>query len=282
MAINDLIYIRADTRDGAGGGVFILEWSEFGWPIKKFEQKIWQNKMFSVHLHCNYLTMLILLDPQMKKIHDVLFGPGAILDGYTDAYIRLKSLTKLPYTIGIKERGTRTHFVSALDDLYVQIEEELNKFSENLEGMLNRKMESFECNSTVSTFLIDGLDFLIKGSRLLDVIEHKHHYTSSQSRVNQESYEMLRFYWTSEIGKKYRGVNKNMGNSNQTAEKIAEKILQLLGFFEITKSESRGADLYAKKGLRHYEVDLKINDRKELIQIFSLVSLWGTYKKIYG
>jgi hypothetical protein len=226
--------------------------------------------------------MLILLDPQMKKIHDVLFGHGAILDGYTDAYIRLQGLKKLPYTIGIRERESRTEFESVLDDLYLQIEEELNRFSENLESLLNRKMQSFESDSTVSSFLIEGLEFLIKGSRLLDVIEHKHHYTSSQSRVNQESYEMLRFYWTSEVGKKYRGVNKNMGNSNQTPEKIAEKILQLLGFFEITKSESRGADIYAKKGLRHYEVDLKINERKELIQIFSLVSLWGTYKKIYG
>lgn len=225
--------------------------------------------------------MLLLLDTQMKNLYDVLFSKGAVLDGYYNALSKLGDLKTSPYSIGIREKGSGAAFVSVLDELYCQIEDEFKSYSENLNNLMSRRLHSFEDGSTVASLLVEGLSILVRGARLLDVVNLRYHYTSSKSKVNEECYEMLRIYFTSDQGKKIRGVNKNMGNSSQGPEKLAERILRMLDYIDIKYSDFSEVDMTAKKGHRHYDVELKFKNRKELIEIFSLVSLWGVYKKIY-
>ena len=245
------------------------------------------NKKFGRIINNPYLcgviefTMLLLLDPKMKNLYEVLFSKGSILDGYYNAMSNINNLKKQPFSIGIREKGTGAEFVSVLDELYSQVEDEFTAYSDNLNDLMSRRLQSFEEGATVVSYLVEGLSILVRGARLLNVINIKYHYTSSKSKVNEEYYEMLRIYFTSDKGKKIRCVNKNMGNSGQGPEKLAEKILRMLDYFDIQISGFSDVDMTAQKGHRHYDVELKFNNRKELIEIFSLVSLWGVYKKIY-
>lgn len=225
--------------------------------------------------------MLLLLDRKMLNLHEVLFSQGAILGGYYEAMNKIKNLRALPYTIGVRERGSETFFISVLDEFYTQLKEEFMLYDDILNKLLARRVNTFDDSSTVAAFLVEGMSLLVRGSRLLNVIDLKYHYGSSKSKVNDESYELLRIYYTSDKGEKIRGINKNMGNRSQSHEKIAEKILRLLDYSDIRISEYFEADIIAKREFRYYEIDLKINDRKELIEIFSLLSLWSVYKKKY-
>lgn len=249
--------------------------------FNKKVQIIWHKQKLYIPLYSNSTTMLLLLDHDMKNLYEVLFSKGSILGGYYDAMDKVKNLRALPYTIGVRERRSKTFFISVLDGFYTQLEEEFMLYSENFNKLLARRVNTFDDSSTVASFLVEGMALLVRGSRLLNIIDLKYHYGSSKSKVNDESYELLRIYYTSDKGEKIRGINKNMGNRSQSHEKIAEKILRLLDYSDIRMSEYHEADIIAKKELRYYEIDLKINDRKELIEIFSLLSLWGVYKKNY-
>ena len=262
--------MRPCLSHGEEGIIFII----------KVQKSCYNRKLF-IPLYSNSTTMLLLLDHNMKNLYEVLFSKGSILGGYYDAMDKVKNLRALPYTIGVRERRSNRFFISVLDGFYKQLEEEFVQYSENLNELLARRLNTFDDSSTVASFLVEGMELLVRGSRLLNIIDLKYHYASSKSKVNDESYELLRIYYTSDKGEKIRGINKNMGNRSQSHEKIAEKILRLLEYSDIRMSEYPEADMVAKKEFRYYEIDLKINGRKELIEIFSLLSLWEVYRKKY-
>jgi hypothetical protein len=236
-------------------------------------------------LSCNFQKMLLLLLPKMWNLYDVydiLYSDGSILHGYPKAKEKLNKLKSHPYKIGVKELGKQGKFISVLDELFLKIELEMTTYSTNLDKLLLQRLSSFGENETVASLVVGGLSQLVRGARLINVIDNIHHYTLSKSKSNDQSYEMLRIYWTSDKGKKVRGLNKNIGNSSVSQKKLAEKVLQLLGYTDIAgASRPYEADLVAKMGAKYFEFDLKAQSRADLIEMFSLLYLWKLYKEIY-
>lgn len=163
--------------------------------------------------------------------------------------------------------------------LYNEIKEEVLEYKNMTFELLGRKMASFTENDTVASFLESGMNHLVRGARLMNVIDLKYHYTSTKSKLNDEVYEMLRIYFTSNTGKRVRSVSKNLGNLQQTETAIATKILKLLGYTNIELVKDNRCDLTAKHGYSLFEFDLKIHNRTSLIEIYAFIYLWQLYLK---
>ena len=123
---------------------------------------------------------------------------------------------------------------------------------------------------------------LVRGARLLDVLNLKYHYTSSKSKINDEVYEMLRIYFTSDSGKRVRSLSKNMGNIRTKNDIIGSKILTMLGYthIELNKSYKQKFDFTARLGYEIFEIDVRSLDRTSLIETYTFVYLWQFYKKV--
>jgi hypothetical protein len=218
----------------------------------------------------------------VESVDDLLFKSGCILDGISTAQKKLEDLRKKPYSAGRRELGSQDDFSPILDDTYLEIENEITDYQLYIKTMLDRKLCSFNESETVAHFLLNGMRDLVRGSRLLDVLNLKYHYTSSKSTVNDEVYEMLRIYFTSDSGKRVRSVSKNMGNIRNKNDVIGTKILTMLGYTHIepNKYYTQKYDFTARFGYELFEIDVRNINRVSLIETYTFVYLWQHYKKV--
>ncbi len=215
-------------------------------------------------------------------VNDLLFGSGRLLDGIFTAQQKLEELRKKPYSVGRRELGSQDEYSSILDDTYSEIEKEINDYQLFIKSTLDRKLNSFNDSETIANFLIQGMGHLVRGARLLDVLNLKYHYTSSKSKLNDEVYEMLRIYFTSDSGKRVRSLSKNMGNIKTKNDVIGSKILTMLGYthVELNKNYNQKFDFTARLGYEIFEIDVRALDRTSLIETYTFVYLWQFYKKV--
>lgn len=218
----------------------------------------------------------------VESVEDLLFKSGCILNGISTAQDKLLELKNKSYSVGRRLPGTGESFVSVLDDLYAEIEKEISDYQSFIQSTLNRRLSSFNEAETVAEFLLQGMGHLVRGARLLDVLNLKYHYTSSKSKVNDEVYEMLRIYFTSETGKRIRSVSKNMGNIRTKNDVIGSKILSMLGYthIELNKNYRQKFDFTARFGYEIFEIDVRDINRMSLIETYTFVYLWQYYKKV--
>jgi hypothetical protein len=218
----------------------------------------------------------------VESVEDLLFKSGCILNGISTAQDKLLELKNKSYSVGRRLPGTGESFVSVLDDLYAEIEKEISDYQSFIQSTLNRRLSSFNEAETVAEFLLQGMGHLVRGARLLDVLNLKYHYTSSKSKVNDEVYEMLRIYFTSETGKRIRSVSKNMGNIRTKNDVIGSKILSMLGYTHIepNKNYRQKFDFTARFGYEIFEIDVRDINRMSLIETYTFVYLWQYYKKV--
>jgi hypothetical protein len=218
----------------------------------------------------------------IESVEDLLFKSGCILDGISTAQDKLLELRNKPYSVGRRLPGTEESFVSVLDDTYAEIEKEIYDYQSFIQSILNRRLSSFNETETVAKFLLQGMGHLVRGARLLDVLNLKYHYTSSKSKINDEVYEMLRIYFTSDSGKRVRSLSKNMGNIRTKNDIIGSKILTMLGYthVELNKSYKQKFDFTARLGYEIFEIDVRSLDRTSLIETYTFVYLWQFYKKV--
>jgi hypothetical protein len=218
----------------------------------------------------------------VESVEDLLFKSGCILNGISTAQDKLLELKNKPYSVGRRLPETGESFVSVLDDLYAEIEKEISDYQSFIQSTLNRRLSSFNEAETVAEFLLQGMGHLVRGARLLDVLNLKYHYTSSKSKVNDEVYEMLRIYFTSETGKRIRSVSKNMGNIRTKNDVIGSKILSMLGYthIELNKNYRQKFDFTARFGYEIFEIDVRDINRMSLIETYTFVYLWQYYKKV--
>ncbi len=218
----------------------------------------------------------------IESVEDLLFKSGCILDGISTAQDKLLELRNKPYSIGRRLPGTEESFVSVLNDTYTEIEKEIFDYQLFIQSTLNRTLSSFNETETVAKFLLQGMGYLVRGARLLDVLNLKYHYTSSKSKINDEVYEMLRIYFTSDSGKRVRSLSKNMGNIRTKNDIIGSKILTMLGYthVELNKNYKQKFDFTARLGYEIFEIDVRSLDRTSLIETYTFVYLWQFYKKV--
>jgi hypothetical protein len=238
-----------------------------------FNQNIWT---------CKKCPLLLLrIKKEMTKtpfnslsIEDLLFGNGCLLDGIFDAQKKLEELRKKPYSVGRREPGSHDDFSPILN--------EITDYQLFIKSLLDRKLSSFNDSDTVANFLLNGMRDLVRGARLLDVLKLKYHYTSSKSKVNDEVYEMLRIYFTSDSGKRVRSVSKNMGNIRNKNQVIGTKILSMLGYTHIEENKSlrNRFDFTARLGYEIFEIDVRNINRVSLIETYTFIYLWQYYKKV--
>jgi hypothetical protein len=216
------------------------------------------------------------------SVDDLLFGSGCLLYGIFDAQLKLEELRKKPYSVGRRELGSQDNFSPILDDTYSEIEKEIINYQLFVKTILDRKLISFNESETVANFLLKGMEDLVRGARLLDVLNLKYHYTSSKSKVNDEVYEMLRIYFTSDSGKRVRSVSKNMGNIRTKNDVIGSKILTMLGYTHIepNKNYTQKYDFTARYGYELFEIDVRNINRVSLIETYTFIYLWQYYKKV--
>lgn len=216
------------------------------------------------------------------SVEDLLFGNGCLLDGIFDAQKKLEELRKKPYSVGRREPGSHDNFSPILDDTYLEIENEITDYQLFIKSLLDRKLSSFNESETIASFLLRGMGDLVRGARLLDVLNLKYHYTSTKSKVNDEVYEMLRIYFTSDSGKRVRSVSKNMGNIRTKNEVIGTKILSMLGYTHIEENKSirHQFDFTARLGYEIFEIDIRSINRVSLIETYTFIYLWQYYKKV--
>lgn len=218
----------------------------------------------------------------IESVDDLLFKSGCILDGISTAQDKLLELKNKPYSVGRRLSGTEESFISVLDDTYAEIEKEIFDYQSFIQSTLNRRLSSFNETETVANFLLQGMSHLVRGARLLDVLNLKYHYTTSKSKINDEVYEMLRIYFTSDSGKRVRSLSKNMGNIRTKNDVIGSKILTMLGYthVELNKNYKQKFDFTARFGYEIFEIDVRSLDRTSLIETYTFVYLWQFYKKV--
>ena len=218
----------------------------------------------------------------IESVEDLLFKSGCILDGISTAQDKLLELRNKPYSVGRRLPGTEESFVSVLDETYTEIEKEIFDYQLFIQSTLDRSLSSFNETETVAKFLLQGMSHLVRGARLLDVLNLKYHYTSSKSKINDEVYEMLRIYFTSDSGKRVRSLSKNMGNIRTKNDIIGSKILTMLGYthVELNKNYKQKFDFTARLGYEIFEIDVRSLDRTSLIETYTFVYLWHFYKKV--
>jgi hypothetical protein len=218
----------------------------------------------------------------VENVEDLLFKSGCILDGISTAQDKLLELKNKPYSVGRRLPGTEESFISVLDDTYAEIEKEIFDYQSFIQSTLNRRLSSFNETETVANFLLQGMSYLVRGARLLDVLNLKYHYTTSKSKINDEVYEMLRIYFTSDSGKRVRSLSKNMGNIRTKNDVIGSKILTMLGYthVELNKNYKQKFDFTARFGYEIFEIDVRSLDRTSLIETYTFVYLWQFYKKV--
>lgn len=218
----------------------------------------------------------------IESVEDLLFRSGCILDGILTAQDKLLELRNKPYSVGRRLPGTEESFVSVLDDTYAEIEKEIFDYQSFIQSILNRRLSSFNETETVAKFLLQGMGHLVRGARLLDVLNLKYHYTSSKSKINDEVYEMLRIYFTSDSGKRVRSLSKNMGNIRTKNDVIGSKILTMLGYTHVEQNKNyrQKFDFTARLGYEIFEIDVRSLDRTSLIETYTFVYLWQFYKKV--
>jgi hypothetical protein len=218
----------------------------------------------------------------VENVEDLLFKSGCILDGISTAQDKLLELQNKPYSVGRRLPGTEESFISVLDDTYAEIEKEIFDYQSFIQSTLNRRLSSFNETETVANFLLQGMSYLVRGARLLDVLNLKYHYTTSKSKINDEVYEMLRIYFTSDSGKRVRSLSKNMGNIRTKNDVIGSKILTMLGYthVELNKNYKQKFDFTARFGYEIFEIDVRSLDRTSLIETYTFVYLWQFYKKV--
>jgi hypothetical protein len=218
----------------------------------------------------------------VENVEDLLFKSGCILDGISTAQDKLLELKNKPYSVGRRLPGTEESFISVLDDTYAEIEKEIFDYQSFIQSTLNRRLSSFNETETVANFLLQGMSYLVRGARLLDVLNLKYHYTTSKSKINDEVYEMLRIYFTSDLGKRVRSLSKNMGNIRTKNDVIGSKILTMLGYthVELNKNYKQKFDFTARFGYEIFEIDVRSLDRTSLIETYTFVYLWQFYKKV--
>jgi hypothetical protein len=218
----------------------------------------------------------------VENVEDLLFKSGCILDGISTAQDKLLELKNKPYSVGRRLPGTEESFISVLDDTYAEIEKEIFDYQSFIQSTLNRRLSSFNETETVANFLLQGMSYLVRGARLLDVLNLKYHYTTSKSKINDEVYEMLRIYFTSDSGKRVRSLSKNMGNIRTKNDVIGSKILTMLGYthVELNKNYKQKVDFTARFGYEIFEIDVRSLDRTSLIETYTFVYLWQFYKKV--
>lgn len=218
----------------------------------------------------------------IESVDDLLFKSGCILDGISTAQDKLLELKNKPYSVGRRLPGTEESFISVLDDTYAEIEKEIFDYQSFIQSILNRRLSSFNETETVANFLLQGMSHLVRGARLLDVLNLKYHYTTSKSKINDEVYEMLRIYFTSDSGKRVRSLSKNMGNIRTKNDVIGSKILTMLGYthVELNKNYKQKFDFTARFGYEIFEIDVRSLDRTSLIETYTFVYLWQFYKKV--
>lgn len=222
------------------------------------------------------------LNNSIESVDDLLFKSGCILDGISTAQDKLLELKNKPYSVGRRLPGTEESFISVLDDTYAEIEKEIFDYQSFIQSTLNRRLSSFNETETVANFLLQGMSHLVRGARLLDVLNLKYHYTTSKSKINDEVYEMLRIYFTSDSGKRVRSLSKNMGNIRTKNDVIGSKILTMLGYthVELNKNYKQKFDFTARFGYEIFEIDVRSLDRTSLIETYTFVYLWQFYKKV--
>ncbi len=218
----------------------------------------------------------------IESVEDLLFKSGCILDGISTAQDKLLELRNKPYSVGRRLPGTEESFVSVLDETYTEIEKEIFDYQLFIQSILNRTLSSFNETETVAKFLLQGMGYLVRGARLLDVLNLKYHYTSSKSKINDEVYEMLRIYFTSDSGKRVRSLSKNMGNIRTKNDVIGSKILTMLGYTHVKESKSLRDrfDFTARLGYELFEIDVRNLNRVSLIETYTFIYLWQYYKKV--
>lgn len=218
----------------------------------------------------------------IESVEDLLFKSGCILDGISTAQDKLLELRNKPYSVGRRLPGTEESFVSVLDETYTEIEKEIFDYQLFIQSILNRTLSSFNETETVAKFLLQGMGYLVRGARLLDVLNLKYHYTSSKSKINDEVYEMLRIYFTSDSGKRVRSLSKNMGNIRTKNDVIGSKILTMLGYTHVEESKSLRDrfDFTARLGYELFEIDVRNLNRVSLIETYTFIYLWQYYKKV--
>lgn len=218
----------------------------------------------------------------IESVEDLLYKSGCILDGISTAQDKLLELKNKPYSVGRRLPGTEESFVSVLEDTYAEIEKEIYDYQSFIQSTLNRSLSSFNEIETVANFLLQGMEHLVRGARLLDVLNLKYHYTSSKSIVNDQVYEMLRIYFTSDSGKKVRSLSKNMGNIRKKNSVIGTKILTMLGYTHIDENKNPGNrfDFTARFGYEIFEIDVRSINRISLIETYTFLYLWQFYKKV--
>ena len=218
----------------------------------------------------------------IESVEDLLFKSGCILDGISTAQDKLLELRNKPYSVGRRMPGTEESFVSVLDETYTEIEKEIFDYQLFIQSILNRTLSSFNETETVAKFLLQGMGYLVRGARLLDVLNLKYHYTSSKSKINDEVYEMLRIYFTSDSGKRVRSLSKNMGNIRTKNDVIGSKILTMLGYTHVEESKSLRDrfDFTARLGYELFEIDVRNLNRVSLIETYTFIYLWQYYKKV--
>ena len=218
----------------------------------------------------------------IESVEDLLFKSGCILDGISTAQDKLLELRNKPYSVGRRLPGTEESFVSVLDETYTEIEKEIFDYQLFIQSTLNRTLSSFNETETVAKFLLQGMGYLVRGARLLDVLNLKYHYTSSKSKINDEVYEMLRIYFTSDSGKRVRSLSKNMGNIRTKNDVIGSKILTMLGYTHVEESKSLRDrfDFTARLGYELFEIDVRNLNRVSLIETYTFIYLWQYYKKV--
>ncbi len=218
----------------------------------------------------------------IESVEDLLFKSGCILDGISTAQDKLLELRNKPYSVGRRLPGTEESFVSVLDETYTEIEKEIFDYQLFIQSTLDRSLSSFNETETVAKFLLQGMSHLVRGARLLDVLNLKYHYTSSKSKINDEVYEMLRIYFTSDSGKRVRSLSKNMGNIRTKNDVIGSKILTMLGYTHVEESKSirDRFDFTARLGYELFEIDVRNLNRVSLIETYTFIYLWQYYKKV--
>jgi hypothetical protein len=223
--------------------------------------------------------MLFLLDKKLIMQYELLFGKGSLLEGLPVAEDKIRQLQSIPYTLGLRELGAKQQFENILNSVYNEINQEVLDYRRVTFELLGKKLTSFNDNETVASFLESGMNHVVRGARMMNVIDLKYHYTSTKSKINDEVYEMLRIYFTSDKGKRVRCVSKNLGNLQQTHTNIAIKILKLLGYTKIELGRDNRCDLIAKLDHKFFEIDFKIHNRSSLIEIYAFIYLWQLYLK---
>ena len=223
--------------------------------------------------------MIFPIDKNFVSINELLFTKGALLEGMPTAQKRLIELKEKTYILGIKKSGSIEPFTTILETTYNQIYNEIVEYQKLTNEILLKKMATFTEDQIVASFLVDWMYHLVRGARLMNVLDLKCHYTKTKSKLNDEVYEMVRIYYTSDSGKKVRSISKNLGNIQQTPKHIAIKILRQLGYTNIVESKDQKCDLNAKLGYELYDIDIKANNRIGLIDTFAFIYLWQLYQK---